>query len=813
MLVGREGELERLARMVLERRPFVLCGEAGIGKTALLSGAVQAAGARAHAGGGLAALAWMAYMPVARAMGAEPPAGDASRVAAWVASRVGDDVLVLDDLQWADPATLGLLGPLAWTRTLVLGAVRRGDPGAAAALESARAAGAEVVEVGELDRDRAAELLARTRPELDRGERARLVEQVGGNPLMLLELSRTVGSPALRLSLEARLGRLSPAGRRAAALIAVLGRPAPPELAGDGTRELFDAGLAVRTGAGEVALRHALLAEGIAETLGAGERRELHLHLAARLADRGEAARHLAAGGRPEAAHSRALEAGAIARRPGERARHLLLAADCSARQWWADELRLRAAESLVLAGEYGEAVRQTRAVEGPEAEVRARVSLWEARARWAQGEHDAARETIRAGLAAVEGSGGVTEARLAIEEAHQLARRSAEPDARFYAALERTRALGVDSAVSRCVIGIARCNAGDPAAPADLRAGLLAARELGDVALECEAGEWLARAWREQVAPAEAEAVCAELEGRCAELGLRGREAEFALGRLSARIAAHGSSPDAIDGLRAALGAATEPGLAGRIRAALGLALADGARTDEAHEILRDGDAPVLRAARAGVAWLAGQPGRALEAGADPALPAVAWARLEAGEPVVVAAEPPGPAPRAARAAREELRAVAALATGDDEAAERRFAGAAALWRGLELRCEVRCAWAAGEAARRAGDLEGARVRLEGAEALAERGAQALMLGRVRRSLRAAGARRRAAPASSRGPLSPREREVLELVGAGLTSPEIALRLGIARSTVETLVRSAMRKLGARSRRQAAAVLAAGAA
>ncbi|MBW3615894.1 MAG: hypothetical protein KY439_11400 [Actinobacteria bacterium] len=42
--------------------------------------------------------------------------------------------------------------------------------------------------------------------------------------------------------------------------------------------------------------------------------------------------------------------------------------------------------------------------------------------------------------------------------------------------------------------------HAGDPAAAADLRASLLAAREQGDVVLECEAGEWLARAWREQV-------------------------------------------------------------------------------------------------------------------------------------------------------------------------------------------------------------------------------------------------------------------------------------------------------------------------
>jgi DNA-binding NarL/FixJ family response regulator len=58
--------------------------------------------------------------------------------------------------------------------------------------------------------------------------------------------------------------------------------------------------------------------------------------------------------------------------------------------------------------------------------------------------------------------------------------------------------------------------------------------------------------------------------------------------------------------------------------------------------------------------------------------------------------------------------------------------------------------------------------------------------------------------------PLTSREREVLELVGAGLHDDEIAARLGIAPSTVARLVRSAMAKLDAHTRGQAAANLAA---
>ena len=56
---------------------------------------------------------------------------------------------------------------------------------------------------------------------------------------------------------------------------------------------------------------------------------------------------------------------------------------------------------------------------------------------------------------------------------------------------------------------------------------------------------------------------------------------------------------------------------------------------------------------------------------------------------------------------------------------------------------------------------------------------------------------------------LSSREREVLELVGIGLRDEEIAEQLGIAPSTVATLLRSSMEKLGVRTRVEAVAKLA----
>ncbi|MDQ3609526.1 MAG: LuxR C-terminal-related transcriptional regulator, partial [Actinomycetota bacterium] len=268
--------------------------------------------------------------------------------------------------------------------------------------------------------------------------------------------------------------------------------------------------------------------------------------------------------------------------------------------------------------------------------------------------------------------------------------------------------------------------------------------------------------------------------------------------------------------------------GLAPRVRSDLAIVAADRGNDAQACDILDGVLEPTLSADSratllwtwAEVHWLAGRPA---EAAADAraclavvptwatlARITLGWAAIDLGRCPPAPLE--GPAYPLVAAARAESSGIAALGRpGGAPAAHRDLLRAAHERKGGYLRAELRCWWAAGEAAQRAGERDAAREHLIAVEARAQQHGFTALLGRIRRSLRGAGVPRPSPRGAPVGRLTHREHEVLRHVAAGKTSVRIAAELGISAATVDAHVRSAVRKLGARGRRHAALLAARG--
>ena len=174
-------------------------------------------------------------------------------------------------------------------------------------------------------------------------------------------------------------------------------------------------------------------------------------------------------------------------------------------------------------------------------------------------------------------------------------------------------------------------------------------------------------------------------------------------------------------------------------------------------------------------------------------------WAAHDLG---TTAPDPPGPG--ALPPVRATLAAWRAVDAGQDTV--RAFGAAARAWQGSALREEVRCLLAAGLTSRDPG--QGLASLLD-AERVAEDAGLVVLLGRIHRALRRFAVRREAIGRPAAEPeLTAREREVLHVVAAGEPTRRIAGQLGISREAVETHVRAGMRKLGARTRTEAATLV-----
>jgi DNA-binding CsgD family transcriptional regulator len=832
MLIGRDVEVGGLTGALARGRSTVVVGEPGGGRSAVLAAAAAASGRPVLAGGGLASLRWMPWLPLVRALRRQVPAGDRAAVAAFVEARVGGGVLVVDDLHCADTDTLAVL-PSLGQRVACLASVPVSDPLTGPLVAALRAAGWAELRLPGLGDEAAAELLGRLAPGLGPAEVARLVALAGGNPRYLEELAATGGTAAgsLRELVEARLGGCSAEAATALAVLGLLARPAPPELVGPAADELRAAGLLADAPGGRVGPRHGVVAEVAVARLAGPDRRALHAELAGRLPDPGEAARHHAAAGQPEPAVTKALEAAERAATPGERARHLALAAGCSAGPA-ADGLRLRAADGLLAAGEVAAAERLLAAVVATDSRPAAACLL--ARAAWLRGDVAAAERAVLVGLDQAAGTGSAAEVGLRVEGARLAVEAGADRlQARVLAreACELALTTGHEVPRARTVLGIAALRAGSPSWAAELEGAMAAAVAAGEADVELLAAYTLVAGHLAAGDPAVAAGLADAMAERAGALGLAGWSRHFRAAQVWLDVHHRGAYASAVAAGRELLAEPLPPLARRQVETALVLALADTGAAIEADGLLAAAEAagPIgpapdaaLLWARAEAEWLAGRPGAALTAAerclalgtaAGPFLAGAAvtrgWAGLDAGR----VPDPPVAAGLAADAAAAwETAGVARLASGDALAAEELLDSAAAAWAGRQLRAELRAAWGAGTAAAGAGEAAKARAtrRLIEVEALAGGRGLVALLGRIERSLRLCGVRRAAARRAAEGGLTGRERDVLALVGEGCRTAEIARRLGITPATVETLIRTAKGKLGAATRTQAA-VLASG--
>lgn len=835
MFVGRENELALLVGRLGEGKLVAILGEAGVGKTTLVRAAAERGGWRLVEAGGLATLSWIPYLPLKRAFGHEFE-GDAAYVGATAEVELGDAVLFVDDLQWADTLTASLL-PLLSGRIRLVATLRRGDSGTSAALEAVTAAGAELLPLEPLPEAEAEALARSLHPGLSPAATKRLVERSGGNPFLLEQLAAT-GEPSddLRLAVAARVRALTPVGHDAIAALALLGRPAAPQLLGPGAAEIIAAGLA--TAAGEVTIRHALLAEATTEMLADDERRRFHSGLAAALDDPGEAARHHAAAGERDQAFEKAMLAAERSERLGERAAHLGLAASCADGPA-ADELRLRAAVALTEAGDEARAEALLADLEFDDPLMRAEACLVRWRARTTAVDYSAARAALEEGLTLARGTGSDIEIRLALAEVstvrvndNDAAR--ALPMARQ--ALELARSTGSWEARARHQLASALLLLGDPEWEAEFSTALARARREQDYATEFAAANNLTLAYVLDGRVDDAARIAKKTLARSSELRIATSERRSRAWLVEVEWH-RGLFRRAVESGEELLGEHLNEATVTLARLFFGKSLIAVGRYDEARQLARlmresapeygpdakgaaeESIDPVAILAEAEL-W-SGRPRQALDQldecfarfgerdhphGFAPLHVMRAWACFDLGQEIVY------PAlqwlPRLYEAAPTELEGVVKLAAGDGTGAARLFERAAEAWRGRQAAGEIRCHWAYGEALRLASD-SAAVEQLRSAEERALDTEYAPMLGRIHRSLRLAGVRRSAARSQGKRGLTGREREVLELVGAGLSNVEIARRLGIGRPSVVRLIRSASQKLGARTRTQAAVLAA----
>ena len=285
---GLTGDVVDDARALLTRPGLVVvAGGPGSGRTTVLQRLAAGFRGPVFTGGGLAMLQDVPALALSRAVRVRLPAHDASLLAEAVRSRVRTGLLVVDDLQWADAASVAAVAALA-AHTRVVVALRSPHRLPPEAVASLRAAASGWLTLPPLGGQAAADLARRVAPGLGPSAVADVVRRAGGVPLAVTALARHAAArpstpssgpargvasvPGIRASADSTdafpavpspspppapevdqvayavataLADLPRPARTAMAALGLLGRPATPALLGPGVDDLVEAGLVV----------------------------------------------------------------------------------------------------------------------------------------------------------------------------------------------------------------------------------------------------------------------------------------------------------------------------------------------------------------------------------------------------------------------------------------------------------------------------------------------------------------------------------------------------------------------------------------